>query len=166
MNKVPLSAYTIRFADCDLFGHLNNARYLDYFLQAREEQLQEFYGLNLATYYKQGLGWLVGSHQISYLSAATYQEQVNISSRLIAVAPDSLLVEMQLLNKDQTQLKSLLWTRFIPVNIQTGRRQDHPEDFMAFACSVVVDDVAVTAGYDQRLRALLAEQKTVMQRVS
>jgi len=166
MNKIPVSGYTIRFADCDLYGHLNNARYLDYFLHAREEHLQQAYGLNLAHYYKQGLGWLVGGHQITYLSPAAYQEEVMISSMLIEAAPNSLLVEMQLLNKDRTQLKSLLWTRFIPISIQTGRRQDHPEAFMEFARSIAVDDVAVAAGYEARLKALLAAQKTAAQKVS
>ena len=36
MNKTPHSFYTIRFTDCDLFGHLNNGRYIDYLLNARK----------------------------------------------------------------------------------------------------------------------------------
>lgn len=32
-----------RFQDCDPFSHLNNARYIDYFLNAREDQLALFY---------------------------------------------------------------------------------------------------------------------------
>jgi len=164
MNKIPVSGYTIRFADCDLFGHLNNARYLDYFLQAREEHLLHTYDLNLANYYKQGLGWLVGGHQVSYLKPAAYQEPVSISSMLISAAPDSLLVEMQMRNKDRTQLKSLLWTRFIPVNIQTGQRQDHPAAFMDFARSIAVD-VAVEDGYDLRLKTVLATLKKETRKV-
>ena len=30
---------TVRFQDCDPFGHLNNARYIDYFLNARQDQI-------------------------------------------------------------------------------------------------------------------------------
>ena len=29
-----------RFSDCDPFGHLNNARYIDYFINAREDHLR------------------------------------------------------------------------------------------------------------------------------
>lgn len=35
MNKNPNSVYTVRFNDCDLFGHLNNARYIDYFFECQ-----------------------------------------------------------------------------------------------------------------------------------
>lgn len=159
MNKIPSSGYTIRFADCDLFGHLNNARYLDYFLHAREEHLEQAYQLNLADYYREGLGWLVGGHQITYLKPATYREQVVINSMLIGVDKDSLLVEMHMMNEAQTQLKSLLWTRFIPINIQTGKRQEHPAGFMAFIQQVAVGDVDTGAGYDQRLKTVLASLK-------
>ena len=58
MNKTPHSLYTIRFTDCDLFGHLNNGRYIDYLLNAREDHLKTEYGLDLTDFYKQGVvGW-------------------------------------------------------------------------------------------------------------
>ncbi len=159
MNKIPISGYAIRFADCDLFGHLNNARYLDYFLHAREEHLRQAYDLNLMDYYKKGLGWLVGGHQISYVNPAPYQSQVKISSMLIGAEVNSLLVEMCMMNDEQTQLKALLWTRFIPVNIQSGKRQDHPDDFMAFVRSIQVNDIDLSGGYDLRLKTLLGALK-------
>jgi len=36
-----------RFQDCDPFSHLNNARYIDYFLNARENQLALSYNFNI-----------------------------------------------------------------------------------------------------------------------
>jgi len=165
MHKIPSSGYGIRFADCDPFGHLNNARYLDYFLQAREDHLLQAYQLSLADYYQQGLGWLVGGHQITYLKPAAYREQVIISSMLIGADTESLLVEMQMTNEAQTQLKALLWTKFVPVNIQSGKRQEHPAEFMAFAQSIAVDDVDISAGYDLRLKAVVATFKKETPRV-
>jgi len=37
-NKILQSTYQVRFQDSDPFRHLNNARYLDYFVNAREDQ--------------------------------------------------------------------------------------------------------------------------------
>ena len=91
MNKEPQSIYTVRFSDCDLFGHLNNARYLDYFLNAREDHLKSYYQLDLATYYLKGIGWLVGSHEINYLKPAKYNEEVTIKSSLIKANDQYLL---------------------------------------------------------------------------
>jgi len=74
MNKTPHSLYTIRFTDCDLFGHLNNGRYIDYLLNAREDHLKTEYGLDLTDFYKQGLSWLVAGHEISYIRPAAYMK--------------------------------------------------------------------------------------------
>lgn len=59
MNKSPSSTYKIRFSDCDLFGHLNNARYLDYFLNAREDHLKEAYNIDLTQFLQQDMAWLI-----------------------------------------------------------------------------------------------------------
>ncbi len=50
MNKTPHSLYTIRFTDCDPFGHLNNGRYIDYLLNAREDHLKTEYGVDLSQF--------------------------------------------------------------------------------------------------------------------
>jgi acyl-CoA thioesterase FadM len=46
----PKSFYTVRFSDCDPMGHLNNARYIDYMLNAREDHLKQAYQINLLEY--------------------------------------------------------------------------------------------------------------------
>ena len=103
MNKTPYSIYTIRFTDCDLFGHLNNGRYIDYLLNAREDHLKTEYGLDLTDFYKQGVSWLVAGHEISYIRPAAYNERVCIKSVLIKAEPGSLLVEMLMMDENQTQ---------------------------------------------------------------
>jgi len=40
------TASVIRFQDCDPLGHLNNAKYFDYFFNAREDQVSKIYGYN------------------------------------------------------------------------------------------------------------------------
>jgi acyl-CoA thioester hydrolase len=160
MNKHPNSSYIVRFGDCDLFGHLNNARYIDYFLNAREDHLRDHYQLNLSTYYKLGVSWLVGSHEINYLRPALYNEQIVISSALISAGDQSLLVELQMMNVEQTQLKAVMWTRFIPVNVQTGKKSNHPVDFMDFAKSIEVPNSFVETGLKQRVVDLIIQQKS------
>jgi YbgC/YbaW family acyl-CoA thioester hydrolase len=136
MEKTPHSHYTIRFSDCDPFGHLNNARYIDYFLNAREDHLKTAYQMDLKSFYQQGLTWFVGSHEIAYLKPADYNESVMISTSLIDAAPDSLLVEMVMTDQQRSHLKALMHTRFIPVSLKSGKRENHPQDFMQFAQSV------------------------------
>ena len=135
------SFYTIRFGDCDPFRHLNNARYVDYFMNAREDHLKDNYNMDLADYYKKGMGWVVLQHDINYLRPAAFNEKVCIRSGLLAAGPDHLLLEMLMLDEKQTQLKALMHTRFISINLATGKRADHLTEFMEFVSDKVVPGI-------------------------
>jgi YbgC/YbaW family acyl-CoA thioester hydrolase len=161
MNKIPSSFYTIRFSDCDPLGHLNNGRYIDYFLNAREDHLQENYQLNLKDFYYQGISWVVNSHEITYLRPADYTEKVKISSRVLNAATDHLLVEMRMTDENETHLKALMWTKFVPINIKTGKRENHSASFMEFAKSVETNEFAIERGYKERLREIIGEMRSL-----
>ena len=165
MNKTPSSVYTVRFTDCDPLGHLNNGRYIDYFLNAREDHLQDNYQMNLKTFYLQGSSWVVSSHEITYLRPADYTERIRIDSRLLHIAPDHLVVELRMTDENETHLKAMMWTRFVPINVKTGRRENHSESFMEFAKSVAVDEFDVTRGYKERLKEVLGQMKSLKQPV-
>ncbi len=78
------SAATIRFHDCDPFRHLNNARYIDYFMVAREDQLAQFYNFRIFDAAQlNNHGWVVTKTKIAYLAPAMMQEQVIIRTQLI-----------------------------------------------------------------------------------
>ena len=159
MNTTPFSYYTIRFGDCDLFAHLNNARYLDYFINAREDHLKEAYGVDLTHYYQQGISWLVATHQITYVRPAAYNERVFISSTLIELSTDLLLVEMIMTDEKQSHVKAFLWTKFIPINVKTGRKESHPESFMEFAKSILNEETNSAEGYQKRLQDIIRKIK-------
>ena len=46
LSKILESKVKIRFQDCDPFNHLNNAAYINYFINAREDQILENYHLD------------------------------------------------------------------------------------------------------------------------
>src|SRR5580692_12683596 len=111
MEKFPQSSYTVRFSDCDPFGHLNNSKYIDYFLNAREDHLKEYYDIDLKVWVEQGQVFVVSAHEIRYLRPATYNESVVIRSSLIGWGDSWLQVEMVMFGADG-QLKAILWTVF------------------------------------------------------
>ncbi len=159
MEKSPTSLYTIRFSDCDMLGHLNNARYLDYFLNAREDHLKNAYAVQLSDYYKIGVAWVVGNHDIYYLRPANYNEQVFIQTSLLKAAEDHLLVEMLMMDEKQSHVKALLWTKFIPIQVQTGKRQPHPVSFMDFAKGIENSGLTKAANSQERLDEVIADFK-------
>src|ERR1700742_1316561 len=107
MEKYLESVYTVRFNDCDPFGHLNNSRYIDYLLNAREDHLRMHYDLTLDTWHKQGYGWVVGGHEIIYLKPARYNERIVIQSQLLEAGDSHLLVEASMTDENEQQLKAI-----------------------------------------------------------
>jgi acyl-CoA thioester hydrolase len=157
MEKKLRSEYTIRFSDCDLFGHLNNARYIDYFLDAREDHLKNYYNMTLTSFYNEGLSWFVAGHEIAYLRPAQYSEKVVVTSSLFHAGDDVIWVEFTMMDEKETHCKSIMWTRFVPVNVKTGKKQMHPATFMQFANQVKADDIDLQAGMKNRINELMAE---------
>jgi thioesterase-3 len=139
MNKILKTKRKIRFQDCDPFNHLNNSKYLEYFINAREDQVAEHYNLDIFEYMKAtGLSWVVASNQIGYVRPAFTMETVMIESQLIQYTENLLLVEMKMWNEDETELKAILWIKFIQYNIQTKKAANHSDDLMKLFESVVM----------------------------
>ncbi|TRX37476.1 acyl-CoA thioesterase [Flavobacterium sp. ZT3R18] len=160
MNKNPNSKYKIRFTDCDMFGHLNNSRYLDYLINAREDHLKDFYDFDFNEYYKNNLAWVIGSHEIAYLRPAFSNEIVTIQSTLLNLDIESLHLEIIMMNEEQNKIKAIMRSRLIPINIKTGRKEQHKPDFMEWAKNIENIEIDKQLNLQQRIKQLTAEYKT------
>jgi YbgC/YbaW family acyl-CoA thioester hydrolase len=156
MEKFPQSSYTVRFSDCDPFGHLNNSKYIDYFLNAREDHLKEYYDIDLKVWVEQGQVFVVSAHEIRYLRPATYNESVVIRSSLIGWGDSWLQVEMVMFGADG-QLKAILWTVFTRIHPVTGKRVQHPPDFQPWIDQALVEGIPVEKGLGARVESLRKE---------
>jgi len=140
MNTLPKlleSKVKIRFQDCDPFNHLNNAAYINYFINAREDQILENYHLDIYKMARtQGKSWVVGSNQIAYLKPAFLMEEVVISTQLIKYDETKLQVELTMWNHDKTEVKSIMWSSFVHFNLLEQKRETHSEALMELFESV------------------------------
>jgi acyl-CoA thioester hydrolase len=131
LQKTWETKYLIRFPDCDPFNHLNNSRYLDYFINAREDHLLKFHHFNIYDLAREkGISWVVSKNQIVYLKPALLMETVVIQSTLIRLDESDIAVEMSMWNQDKTVLKAFLWTNFVHYNLRTQRREKHSADLI------------------------------------
>ena len=120
------SRVVIRFQDCDPLRHLNNAKYFDYFFNAREDQVPKLYGLeivDLIRVYK--AAWVVYNHNISYVKPAMVGEWVRIFSRILWYNDNTIMVEYYLTDDSKTQLKTVLWSTMRYVTLEEGKSSDH-----------------------------------------
>ena len=152
------SFYIVRFNDCDPLAHLNNSKYLDYMLNAREDHLRDAWDMELLDYHKQGFSWVVSNHEIQYLRPALYNEKISIHSSLIEAGDSYVTVEMRMMDEHSKSLKALMWTKFTCVSVKTGKRHAHPEEFMDLAREIVNTEVNVSAGLKARLGDFLPQK--------
>ncbi|MFC5271235.1 acyl-CoA thioesterase [Adhaeribacter terreus] len=161
LPKNPESIYVIRFQDCDPLGHLNNVRYLDIFLNAREEQTLKYYALNLMQLLKQHrTAWVVTNHQIAYIRPADHGETVHIQTRIIHFDNSTIVVESVMLNENRSKLKSVLWTTYRYIGIETGRPTDHSDDIMDLLEELDDDEISFDPdGFQERIKRLSKQLK-------
>ncbi len=124
-SNILSSKTIIRFQDCDPYSHLNNGRYLDYFMNAREDQVWKAFDFNIYEYSRNtGLGWVVTQNQIAYVRPALLMEEVTIESQLTESKPKFIQVEMRMYDSER-KLKSLLWAQFIHIDIRKAKSVEH-----------------------------------------
>lgn len=146
------STSIIRFQDCDPYAHLNNGRYLDYFMNAREDMVWKAYDFNIYDYSRDtGLGWVVTQNQIAYLRPAILMEEVIMESQLTESKPKFIQVEMRMLDA-AGKLKSLLWAQFIHVDIRKAKSTPHSDDLQEMFDKVCMP--VSEKDFNERLKAL------------
>lgn len=151
--------YVVRFNDCDPFGHLNNSKYIDYMLNAREDHLSEFHQIRLSDFHKRGIGWVVANHEIQYIRPAAYNDKICIQSDLIDAGDAHVVVEMRMYDESLNSLKAILWTKFTCVNMKTGKKEMHPDDFNTIAKDLLVPHININNGLKGRLTELFKKNQ-------
>jgi len=160
LEKTLESKAKIRFQDCDPFNHLNNAAYINYLINAREDQLIEYYDIDIYKLGKtEGKSWVVGSNQIAYLRPAFLMEAIVIDSQLIGFTNSTLKVEMRMWNKDKTELKAVMWSTFVHFNLVKLRSETHSEYFMELFESV--NNPIQVDTFEERMASLKSRKATV-----
>ena len=141
MTKFPKlleSKTKIRFQDCDPFNHLNNGSYINYMINAREDQVLKYYNFDLYKLMQElGQSWVTASNQIAYLKPAFLMETVVIDSQIIRLSDRDMTVEIKMWNENKTQLKTVLWCGFVYFDLETQRVVKHPSNFMQLFNQVV-----------------------------
>jgi acyl-CoA thioester hydrolase len=136
------SKAVIRFQDCDPLKHLNNAKYFDYFFNAREDQVAEVYQFDYNDYFEHNqTSWVVYNHQIAYISSAKVSEWVKIISSVIYYNENTLVTEFVMTDDSCQQLRAVLWTTSKYIDVATGRKTTHQPEVTNFLEAICIDGI-------------------------
>lgn len=154
------SATLIRFEDCDPFGHLNNGRYTDYFLNAREDQLRDNYNLDIYRHmHAAGKAWVVATNQVAYLREAKLMEKVIIRTCLRWFTKTDIMMEALMLDKKTETIKSVAWMRFSYIDIKLGKKAQHENHLMEmFGKAAILGEGRDLMMFEERVKELRQQQ--------
>lgn len=129
MEKEISSVVKVRFSDCDPIGHLNNVKYLEYMLNAREDHVENGYGFTYEEYTrKTGCTWITVQNEIAYLKEVRYNAKVVITSKTIELGDRISKVEILMKSEDGKTIHSILWLTVIYFNMKTRTSASQPEE--------------------------------------
>lgn len=154
-EKSPYSVMRVRFQDCDPFRHLNNARYAEYFFEAREDHLRDFYGFDLHTVTEsEKKGWVVAQMETAFLKPALQNERIRVVTRLKDLGESLIGVEGLMLDETGRELKSVMHVRFVFIDLARGRPARHGAELMEFLSAVRYDAEAIVPVFSERTAEL------------
>ena len=129
MQKEISTVARVRFSDCDPIGHLNNVKYLEYMLNAREDHVESGYGFTYEGYTrKTGCTWITVQNEIAYLKEVRYNAKVIISSKTIEIGDRLSKVEILMKSEDGKIIHSILWLTVIYFDMKTRASVSQPEE--------------------------------------
>ena len=150
MKKILRSPKRIKFSDCDPMGHLYNAKFIQYLLDAREDQVETAYGFHPIDYVlKHGQGWIIVQNQISYLRAAMINESVICQSFIRDFNSRVMEVECTMWDADYKVTKAVLWTRFLFSDVKAHKASAHTPELLNMFGQVKVE--LDTSSFDDRV---------------
>lgn len=129
MEKEISTVVKVRFSDCDPIGHLNNVKYLEYMLNAREDHVESGYGFTYEEYTRRtGCTWITVQNEIAYLKEVRYNAKVIISSKTIEIGDRLSKVEILMKSEDGKTIHSILWLTVIYFNMKTRASVSQPQE--------------------------------------
>ena len=161
MQKELSNLVRVRFSDCDPIGHLNNVKYLEYMLNAREDHVESGYGFTYEEYTrKTGCTWITIQNEIAYLREVRYNAKVIISSKTIEVGDRLSKVEILMKSEDGKIIHSVLWLSIIYFDMKTRTSAVHPEDtknlFLKFLVNLEEKDFKSRVSYLRKQNKIAA----------
>ncbi len=110
---------TVRGFHCDLYGHVNNARYLEFMEDARWAYVAAESGM--AVLEERGLGFIVAAINIQYKRPVGLGEVVEIRSHMARFEAKRAVMAQELFHQATGKVIAVAEVTFAVIDLATGR---------------------------------------------
>lgn len=109
----------VRGYHCDFYGHVNNARFLEFLEEARWAYLED--GLDLAYWRDRGLGFVVAAVTINYRRPADLSQVLEVRSLLTRLGGKSGVIHQDVVDKASGQVVADADVTFVVIDLKSGK---------------------------------------------
>lgn len=117
----------VRYSDLDPQGHLNNARYLTYFEQARINYIVHIGLWQGGSFLDMGI--IVANAQINFLAPVFFGQKLKVGARITHLGNKSMNMEYSLLDLESNQELANGSTVLVAYDYQSGKTVPIPEQW-------------------------------------
>lgn len=121
------SELQVRPDDIDMFQHVHSAKYIDYVLAARYDQMARCYGNPMSDYLDKGLGWVINSCLIHFKRALKIGDTIIVKTRITEAKKFGVRVEFEIINKSTGKLSCDGHFDYTMINLASGRAEVIPD---------------------------------------
>ncbi|HYG16846.1 MAG TPA: acyl-CoA thioesterase [Bacteroidia bacterium] len=116
----------VRPDDIDMFRHVHSARYIDYVLAARYDQMARCYGMAMEEFLENGFGWVIASSFVEYKRPLVLGEYFIVNTRLVEFEKHTAKVEFEIFKKEGRKLCCNGYFNYTMIDMATGRAKQLP----------------------------------------
>jgi thioesterase-3 len=109
----------IRGYHLDFYGHVNNARYLEFLEEARWAYLET--GVDLGFWKRKGLSFVIAAVTINYRRPVTLGDTIEVRSHVARVGGKSGVIHQEVYSEKTGKLAADADVTFVVVDTTTGR---------------------------------------------
>lgn len=123
-HSLPLQ---IRFNDVDMFGHINNAIYLQYFDLGKLRYFEDVLGKD---YILKGFTAAIVNINCNFYSPSYINEELDVQTAVISFGDKSFTLEQQIVGRANRQVKCACRTIMAGIDLKTNSSTSIPRYFI------------------------------------
>lgn len=128
MEPINITEIKIRGYHLDMFGHVNNARYLEFFEEGRWSFMDEFPQIYMMLQ-QEKVDPIVVKNEIDYKSSAQFGDVIEVRTYLDRFSSKSAAFHQIIINKKSQKEMVEAYVTFVLKSKETGKAIEIPEGF-------------------------------------
>jgi len=120
----------VRPDDIDMNQHVHNAKYFDYVLAARYDQMERCYGMSMEKFLERGFSWVVRASYMEHKRPLRIGDTAAVKTAVTEIRERGVKVTFDITKEADSKIVAKGWLDYAMVSLQSGRPQSIPEDII------------------------------------